>query len=321
MNSLKTKRKILITAFAVLLVFIGCTDVTEVNPPPLEENSIVFYGDTRVHHDVHMEMVDNIREIKPQAVFHLGDAVTDGGNAEEWVEFDKIVNSLRKTTSFYPVVGNHEKGVDQMEYATRWDMSIGQSYYSLDLLKNGELNQLPITIEAETDYTQTEIENVAAHLVVLNSMPGFLSEGEQQYQWLINDLLEYEGTPVILIFHIGMYMAGVHAEETGENHATPVLYDIVADERFNIVACINGHDHAYERFIVDGIQHIVTGCAGESPKDLLQPDHPFLIESETVHHMTVMQVLNDPATGDYYLQFNVYNIEREIIDSFSIELE
>ena len=285
------------------------------------DGGIVFYGDTGKHHDVHMDMVKRVFAFDPVAVVHLGDAVRDGSSTVEWEYFDTITQILREKIPFYPVIGNHEKGIDIPWYLNHWGFSIGMGYYSLDLMTDGEIVRVPVTGSGESDYTGIDQDSTLAHIVVLHSNPTFFEEGNDQYNWLINDLEQYDGIPVILTYHIPLHSAGIHSEEMYEEHPARDLYDIVADESYNIVACVSGHDHAYERFeYPDGVQHIVTGCAGESPKEIQVPDHPYLELYEPVHHLSVLNSVTDEDTGVIRLRFTAFDIDFNIIDSVEIDL-
>ena len=281
---------------------------------------IAFYGDTGKHHLVHHNAVKNIFAFDPLAVFHLGDAVRDGADSLQWAQFDCITSNLREDVAFYPAIGNHEKGVDPEWYAAHWDVPIGQGYYSLNLYADGRLSHIPISDSGSSTYTDDLKINAKVHLVVLHSNPEFLLKDGEQYNWLIEDLLEYQDFPIILLFHIPLYCAGIHSSEMGDLHPADVLYDLLQDERFNIIACINGHDHAYERFQVNGTYHICTGCAGESPYDIYQDDHPYLQVYEAVHHISIMKFFLDMEGEDDYIQFTAFDLDFNIIDTIKIVL-
>ena len=281
------------------------------------DGGVIFYGDTRKHHDVHMDMVERVLAFDPGYVFHLGDMVSDGDQQIQWNDFDEITRNLRQVTDLYPVIGNHEKGVDPPWYAGHWDHPIGQGYYSLDMLSSGEIVPVPIGLDGQSDYAAVP-EDAVAHLAVLHSNPGFLEPDSAQHEWLLNDLDHYDSIPTILVFHIPLYCAGVHHDEMEEAHPAAVLYDIIEDE--DIVACVSGHDHAYQRFDVDGFTQVVSGCAGESPYDIEQPDHPYLEVYEPVYHLTVMKLEDGELTGEYRLRFTAFDIDYTIIDTFVIDL-
>jgi len=84
------------------------TPVDTVLSYPSVPLKIAVYGDSRYGHSVHQRIVEQILQLKPQIVVHLGDMVNSGDNIEEWKQFFEITLPLRKSAFFQPLKGNHE---------------------------------------------------------------------------------------------------------------------------------------------------------------------------------------------------------------------
>lgn len=285
------------------------------------ENGIIFYGDTQKHHLLHKSIVENLLALNGQAVFHLGDPVSEGDRSLDWKIFDWVVSDLRSQMPFIPVIGNHEKGVEPQWYMDHWDFSIGQGYYPLILSEAGQLYQIPTNFDPRkgvfSDYSLLPQDSTAAlQILVLHSNPGFLDPGSEQHRWLVEQLELLGDTPTILVFHIPLHMAGTHFEQQGDSHPAALLYTILEQKEYNIVACINGHDRSYQRHLDRlGVHHIVTGCAGETPDEQrTNPESLILYEGSYV--FTLMNYHQENRA----LSFRAFDQDFVLLDSFAIQL-
>lgn len=296
-----------------LLILLGCSkmkflrspeksfDFTELIESEEYDRGLIFYGDTQKHHDIHADMVTKIMSFDPIAVFHLGDMVSEGDNKEDWDSFDIITKNLKQTAKFYPVIGNHEKGVKPKWYFNHWDFNIGSGYYSLYLNAQGNLS------------TESNRNN-KVQIIVLHSNPGYFRKDEDQYNWLLNKLEQNSTIPKILIFHVPLYMAGTHHNEVGENHPAKELYKIIDSKKYNIIICISGHDRAYQNFVVDDVYHLVTGNSGETPNEQKVFNNKYLQHFNSTYNFTIMKLKEGS------LSFTVFDIKLKIIDKFEIPL-
>jgi hypothetical protein len=88
---------------------------------------------------------------------------------EQWRYFDSNTRYLRTEVKFFPVIGNHEKGVDVDWYNSHWEAPIGNGYYSLNMLRTGDLIQVQIGSEGEGKKSGIDRGFLAVHhLTVMN---------------------------------------------------------------------------------------------------------------------------------------------------------
>jgi acid phosphatase type 7 len=186
------------------------------------------YGDSRSGGVDHRKVVRAILESRPAAVFHTGDMVNDGTDADDWKEFDAITAELRQKAEFFPSLGNHEKGSGK---------------YFTDFGLPG-------------DYRWYSVSRGGVHVAVLDSGSD-LSPGSPQYAWLEKDLAQADTPFVAVMLHTSPFSTGHYGDDGGLGRdLVPLL------ERSGVDVVFSGHDHDYERLEVNGIVYLVTGGGG-----------------------------------------------------------
>ncbi|MFH1531352.1 MAG: metallophosphoesterase [Pseudomonadota bacterium] len=196
--------------------------------------SLVLFGDTRTNHEAHQMVVDAIAATGPAMVLHTGDLMSSAADIAKWQEFFDIEQELLSNTFYYPIFGNHE--------------AFGQAYFDTffhteNNYKNernwstiwGDFGFLGIDIFSN-DWSDTE---------ALAWMDQELSRLRENAQW------------VIVAFHGPMYTFSNHGPWLkGREHVLPLL------EQHQVDLVVNGHNHCYEHFLVNGIHHVVSGGGG-----------------------------------------------------------
>jgi hypothetical protein len=186
-------------------------------------------------------------------VFTLGDNAYPSGSTQDfekcfgpsWGDTAKLIMK-----NIRPSPGNHEH---ESDYAAPYYQYFGKAagspkkgFYSYDI---GEW-----------------------HAIVLNSEivanPGQFSEAErtEQEEWLKKDLTDNQKKCTVAYWHHPFFSSGWHGGETRLASIWQLLYDAGVD------VVLNGHDHAYERFLpqtpsglVDstkGITQMIVGTGG-----------------------------------------------------------
>ncbi|HEY3355735.1 MAG TPA: metallophosphoesterase family protein [Polyangia bacterium] len=196
--------------------------------------NFVIFGDVRTQTAIHQEVVDAIVGEAPEVVLNTGDLSTAGGVEDEWNTFFSIERDLLGSTPYLPVYGNHEDVLGRTLFDTYWPAPPGARSprtYSTDWGK------VHITV---LDRYKDDLASVAA--------------------WLQADLASPAAQAAdlrLVSLHNPLYTFSNH---TPDLEARAALWPILTAGGVRLVA--TGHNHAYERFFVDGIQVVVAGGGG-----------------------------------------------------------
>ncbi len=265
------------TTFAVMAFDGNMSDTLTVTMKMIP--CILVYGDTRTGLDIHQALVDSMVLLKPTAVFHTGDLVSDGTVPAQWDEFNSITSALRAEADYFPALGNHEK--QSPLFFDNFDLPNNEQWYA--------------------------VERNHTHFTILNSCVdiGPLSD---QYQWLLNDLssIDTAVTFRIVVFHQPLHSTGRHG---GSDVLAELLTPIF--EQYHIDAVFNGHDHDYERSYCDGIYYIVAGGGGAPLYDQTGTDPCSQLYLKS-HHFCKLSMV------DNRLVVKVYDLTGRKIDEFEI---
>lgn len=241
---------------------------------------LVVYGDSRTDHQVHQAIVDSLVTLRPAVVFHTGDLVNNGTDADLWVIFNNITATMRAQAEFFPALGNHE--YQAQLYFDNFELPNNEQWYSLD--RNG------------------------VHFIILNSCVE-TDTASAQYRWLEDDLAAVADSIhfIAAVFHHPPFSTGRHAgDEQGLRETWVPLF-----ERYGVDIVLNGHDHSYERSLCNGIYYIVTGGGGAPLYDQTQQDPCSQLYLKT-YHFCKLSVIG----GRFVV--TVYDLELQIIDRFEL---
>lgn len=185
---------------------------------------LVVFGDTRTNDSVHKDIVQKICSEKPGAVIHTGDMVASGASGTQWKNALKAEECLVKTKLLHSACGNHE-GSYCTKNVLRDALGNHDNYYTFDF----------------KGFT----------FIALDSQ----SQTDEEIQWL--SALP-EGKRYIPFFHHAPYptIAG-HGSDSGVKQRF-----IPQFKRLGVKIAFNGHNHGYDRAVVDGIQYVTIGGGG-----------------------------------------------------------
>lgn len=178
----------------------------------------------------------------PAFILNTGDLVSAGSDPAQWRDFHRENQPIfSKRIPYFPGLGNHEY---------MWDKSEGLAHYfaSFPRLKGRKWYDLPFP---------------PALVLVLDSNFGELGDEEAaaQERWLEETLAAAERDDairhVILAFHHAPY---TNAVAHGDSRAAQQRFLSRKTPKVHVV--LTGHVHAYERFLVDGVQCVVSGGGG-----------------------------------------------------------
>ena len=238
----------------------------------------VVYGDSRGGWDnwASTKIVGQaIEALRPPFVISTGDLVDNGRNADDWVDFFTASPFVHNST-LYPVLGNHEHYGKR--YFTYFSLSHNERWYSFD---NGPVHFIELDSNLRNAYRL------------------------MQFVWLVHDLRTNSQPFTIVFFHHPLYSSGLHGNATLLRMIWKPIF-----ERFAVDIVFNGHDHDYERSVVNGITYVVTGGGGAPLYDV--GHSPWTMYSEKTNHYCLL------TANSSLLTFEAIKPDGTVFDSFMI---
>jgi predicted phosphodiesterase len=202
--------------------------------------TFVVLGDNRSGDRIYQNLIAMAMSRRPDFVVNTGDLIVRPGNREQWKKFWQISSKIQ--VPYFAVVGNHD--VDDKKSETVWkeevDLPGSELYYSwvvgksLFVVLDAYEPEHDLRIEArQLDWlTKTLDPKKYEHQFVFVHPPLYLNRGATNYG---NSLDKY-------------------AEERDR------LQRLFKEKKVDAV--FMGHEHAYEKRLVDGVWHIITGGGG-----------------------------------------------------------
>ena len=233
----------------------------------------VAYGDTRTNANAHAAVIQGIINSVPELVLHTGDLVENGDDYGQWgTQFFGPAHALMINTPLLPVIGNHE----------------GSGALFCDFFSLGD----------NDDWFAFTYGGV--RFIGLNTHNASYSPGSAQYNWLAGyydggewvpgelESDEYNNaTWHIVYFHHPPYTwTESHKDDMNVQQNLVPLF-----EQYGVDMVFNGHSHAYERYLHNGIYYIVTGGGGAPLRNVINDKkEPIRQYGESVYHHCVIDV-------------------------------
>jgi hypothetical protein len=213
---------------------------------------------------------------RPMLTLHVGDTVGDGSVEEQWIEqFFGPLRPLGHHVPTYVAIGNHERNDPSFFELVSYPPSVpgepgaestysftfgnafflvvdtNQLFHDIDL-GGGEVVETPIS-----SWIKAELETAAARTAMWRFAMGH--EPAITESWSPGDCDGYDGNA----------------------HVRDWLLPLLSAHRFH--AYFSGHTHAYERGMLDGVLHVITGGGGGGLDEWCR-DVPETDVVELVHH-------------------------------------
>ncbi len=234
---------------------------------------LVAFGDTRTNAAAHQMVIDAVVVAEPDVVVQTGDLVEWGLSDTDWARFFEIEKPLLRDVPCYPALGNHDVafGGDAV-----W------AGYFRAALGPGE----------RPDYS---FDDGPLHVAVLSSENAFGNAA--QVSFLDADLAaaRARGSRFLAVaFHRPLYTSSVHPPELlARSRIEPVLL------ARGVHLVLQGHNHLYERFEVDGVTYVTTGGGGA-------PTYPPSTATDAGRVAVCPALASPPGTQCYhYVQIDV----------------
>ena len=255
---------------------------------PATPFAFAAFGDVRTNHDDHQAVVNAILAEAPDFVIQTGDLVEIALLPSEWQTFFDVERDLLRNVPYLPVMGNHELwgGRDAFTgYFSAVDFA-GASQYAL-IWGNTRLIALDVTVP--------------------------YGAGTSQFQWMTDQLQAAADDPrtvhTIVFLHYPPYSSSNHGEEADpvrvRNELVPVW------EQYGVDLVFSGHDHNYERSVVNGRTYVVTGGGGAPLYDNGHADWT-VVSAKTLNYCLVQ-------VDGTQISVAAYDPQGALIDSFVID--
>jgi hypothetical protein len=232
--------------------------------------TFLVYGDSRSNPEVHARVISAaVTTCDPAFVLATGDMVPSSGDGKSvWIkQFFKPADPLLRKTWFVTTRGNHEDTSRLFSlYFEGTGGSQDKDYYSFDW---GPVHV--ITLDTNADY----------------------GPGSQQYEFLKRDLVGTSRPFKVFFGHHPTYSSSRHGGTiTMQQYLQPLF------ERNGVKLVFAGHDHDYERIVVNGITYVVSGGGGAPlyGQEQFIPDPNSLVFKEANNF-----VLVDVTSGEMVL--------------------
>lgn len=243
---------------------------------PDEPFSFVAYGDTRTNDDDRALVVSRILQVNPDLVFNTGDLVEDGNYESQWRLWFSTNQMLLEDKPYFVAIGNHEHNAPI--YYDYWHFPGNEQWYSVNYGN--------------------------AHFICLSTETYLYGD---QRSWLESDLAAASDSAlwIFVFFHKPPYSSGSHGSSNAVRNAWCSLF-----ETYGVDIVFNGHDHHYERSLVNGVYYIVTGGGGA-------PLRPVGASSWTIYSESTLHCCG-VTIEDSLLTLDAIKPDGTIFDSFSI---
>ena len=252
------------------------------NPPP----KFILFGDSRRklaeefwrsgYDEGRRAVIGALAAEAPAFIVNTGDLVPAGSDRGEWRSFfDENKPIFSRKIPYFPALGNHEYMWNRRE-------GLANTFAAFPQLKGRmwyDLRFPPVLILLlDSNFSELEPSEIAA-----------------QNRWLEETLAAAEKDVgirhVILTCHHAPYTNAVsHGDSRDvQNHFLKRL-----TPKVHIV--LTGHVHSYERFLIDGVQYVVSGGGG-APLFQINVEHP--------RHKGDLCPLGDAYRPAHYCRFEI----------------
>lgn len=237
--------------------------------PPERPFRFLVYGDTRTDSAAHQAVVDQmaLTNPPPRILLHVGD-LTESGTTPEYQTFFQIEQAILSRSPVYPALGNHE-----LRNLPNW------------------FNYL--YLPGNERWFTFHYGNCAFYF--LDNYSDY-APGTEQYEWFIAGLQADSADPqirhIFVLFHEPPYTT--NAAHSGNQMVRDYLCPLF--ERFRVRAVFNGHIHAYEHSLVNGVHYITSGGGGAPLHREWGPEQPWTVYRETNYQFMVIDVADEIVT-------------------------
>lgn len=202
---------------------------------------------------------------KADLILHTGDVVYPAGAREDYAKgFFQPFGALISTVPMFPTLGNHDIKTEN-----------GAPYLETFFVpENGHAQ----------DRRSYSFDWGCVHFVCLDVVSASIKTNDVQLTWLKADLAASTAAWNVVFFHVPAFSPTRNDSELLVTHLVPVL------EAAGVDLVLQGHDHAYSRFLPRGkTTYVVSGGGGKSLYRV--GNRPELAYSESVFHFVEVKAV------------------------------
>ncbi|MFK7847483.1 MAG: metallophosphoesterase [Rhodothermales bacterium] len=260
--------------------------------------SFTAWGDSQAGWETFQKLVDQMAEIPSAFSIGLGDLVGYGSKEEEWLAFTVALQPLLKTQPVFPVAGNHD-------YDGYYNDLVPQLYYQY-------------TREKETTASYFSWTYEGAFFLALDPNRNFpLQFEDEQVDWMLAAMDSEawrEANWRFILMHqtpFGQGWPGYH----GDMFIRELVDSLAAPKEIDFV--LTGHNHDYERLVVDYGGHktnffILGGAGGglEPEESSAFPQMDLVIKA---HHFSRFDIER------HRVNVTVIGLDGQVLDKVLIQ--
>ena len=276
-------------------------------PDDLDHLRVAVIGDSGFGESITYALVGVLASMEPDFVIHTGDVVYSVSQQSSPLEafqkkYFKPFQGVLQNAPVYSVAGNHEY------YG---DTYVGDVpfYYSIVPPLDEYVND-GSWLGAGSDLRRYfAIRLMGYQFIFLDSQQFYLPvDVTAQTEWLVNVLSEYPGS-TIGAYHIATYSSGRYPRD-----GLPIRqYWLPYFQEADTVLMLSGHDHNYQRLMVDGLAYIVSGGGSTSLYNQGQP-YPGSQFFNAESHFVILDIFTDR------IEVRALNAFGEIFDEATITI-
>jgi 3',5'-cyclic-AMP phosphodiesterase len=288
------------------------TDLNSNKVSHAESFRFVVMGDSRgdwldaINEGTLRKLLSQIKTVQPQPSFVLftGDQVKGSNVDKELAEWKSIVDDYYPMHMYYPSLGNHED-----------DEKLFSKHFS-----HLPDEQLPGYRRSVYSFDYQDARFIILNSNRMDEKKRYIID-EKQREFTKQRLESSSKAYDFVMFHVPAYPASAHyGDSLDENAAERDAFWSVLD-RYKVTAAFVGHEHNYNRRLVDrtfhhtfgqGIYQLTVGGAGAPLYSSVKDKKNVQVGPKAVYHYMIVDV--DAAEA----RFAVYDTENRLIDSFAV---
>jgi hypothetical protein len=259
--------------------------------------TFLVYGDDRTDPTAHAGVVRAMLTTPADFLVNTGDVVADGGSSADWQGFFDIEAPLLRDRPFLLAIGNHEL----------FDDAAGANFARYFGFFDERAHERDASSSLKA-YGTTRVG--ATRFFFLNGMHDW--DGGEERQWLEAELARADKEPGlqwrIAVVHHGPASSGPH----GPNAKLLAAHipEFLAAHHVDIL--FSGHDHIYDRGVVDNLKYVVSGGGGAPLYEIATPAPTSLAHEVTYHFVEV-------AVGEGALHTITHRADGSIVEKCTVQ--